>query len=217
VKIFFLRCKAIQIAINLDDSQVNHVVSSMSARDRKILEELVRDSILYGLSEQESLDYIKRRAVGIRISRSNFYAIKQRISREEVDTLQKRLSNHARVGYALSHFQIIDQIKGIQKILFQTLLEESSKPSERKNLFAISRLSSNLLDNFQALRTLNLDAPFVVAYKAEIDKVKNLKRSAEQTVVREPIPTALTIPFDSICGKSQELSKEEREADKPVF
>jgi hypothetical protein len=173
--------------------------------------------MLFGLSEQESMDYIKRRAVGIRISRSNFYAIKKRISQNEEDTLQKRLINHARVGYALSHFHIIDKIHGIQKILFQTLLEESSKPSERKNLFAISRLSSNLLDNFQALRTLNLDAPFIAAYKAEIDKVKNLKRLAEQTVIREPDPTALTIPFDSICGKPQESTPEERAADKPVF
>jgi hypothetical protein len=173
--------------------------------------------MLYGLSEHESLDYIKRRAVGIRISRSNFYAIKQRISREEVDTLQKRLSNHARVGYALSHFEIIDQIKGIQKILFQSLLMESSKSWEQINLFAISRLSSSLLNNFQALRTLNLDAPFVAAYKAEIDKVKDLKHRTDSPVIHEPIPSALTIPIDSIAGKPQESTKEEREADKPVF
>ena len=189
----------------------------MSARDRKILEELVGDSMLFGLSEQESMDYIKRRAVGIRISRSNFYAIKKRISQNEVDTLQERLGNHARVGYALSHFQIIDQIKAIQKILFQSLLMESSKSVEKKNLFAISRLSSNLLDNFQALRTLNLDAPFVAPYKAEIDKVKNLKRLAEQTVVREPDPTALTIPMNSIAGKKLDTPDGLPWGDKPVF
>ena len=124
--------------------------------------------------------------------------------------LEKRLTNHARVGYALSHFSAIDQIKGIQKILFQTLLEESSKPSEKKNLFAMSRLASNLLDNVNTLRTLNLDAPFVAAYKAEIDKVKALKRPVEINVIREPIPSALTIPFDSICGKPQEMMPEER-------
>ena len=56
------------------------------------------------------------------------------------------LTNHARVGYAMTRFQIIDQINGLQKILFQTLFQESSKPGERKNLFAISRLYSNLSD-----------------------------------------------------------------------
>jgi hypothetical protein len=143
---------AILIVINLADFPVSHVVSSMSARDRKILEELVRDSMLFGLSEQESMDYVQRRAVGIRISRSNFYAIKKRISQNEVDTLQQRLINHARVGYALSHFQIIDTIKGIQKILLQSLLMESSKSVEKKNLFAMSRLASSLLEKDVELR-----------------------------------------------------------------
>lgn len=189
----------------------------MSARDRKILEELVRDTMLYGLDERESLVYIRKRGVGISISRSNFYSIKKRIFQNEVNTLEKRLTNHARVGFALAHFSVIDQIKGMQKILFQTLLEESSKPSERKNLFAISRLVTNLLENIQALRTLNLDAPFLAAYKAEIDKVKNLKRLAEQTVIREPIPTERTIPIDSIAGKPQVMTPEERAAAKPVF
>lgn len=106
--------------------KVNHVVSSMSTRDRKILEELVHDTIIFGLNEQESLDYIKRRAMGIPVSRSNFYAVKKRISQKEEHTLQQRLTNHARVGYAVSHFRVIDQIEATQKILFQTLLEESS-------------------------------------------------------------------------------------------
>ena len=201
--------------MNLANFRVNQVVGSISSRDRKILEELVHDTMLYGLNERESLMYVRKRAVGISISRANLYNIKKRISYNEVNMLEKRLTNHARVGYALSHFQVIDQIKGMQKILFQTLLEESSKPSEKKNLFAMSRLASNLLDNVNALRTLNLDTPFVAAYKAEIDKVKVMKCQPEINLIREP--SALTIPFDSICGKPQEMSAEERAADKPVF
>ena len=201
--------------MNLDNFRVNQVVGSISTSDRKILEELVRDTMLYGLNERESLMYVRKRAVGISISRANLYNIKKRISHNEVNMLEKRLTNYARVGYALSHFQVIDQIKGMQKILFQTLLEESSKPSEKKNLFAMSRLASNLLDNINALRTLNLDAPFVAAFKAEIDKVKALKHPVEINVIREP--SALTIPIDSIVGKLQESTKEEREADRPVF
>jgi hypothetical protein len=201
--------------MNLDNFRINQFVGSISSRDRKILEELVHDTMLYGLKERESLMYVRKRAVGISISRANLYNIKKRISHNEVNKLEKRLTNHARVGFALSHFTVIDQIRGIQKILFQTLLEESSKPSEKKNLFAISRLASNLLDLTNALRTLNLDAPFLTAYKAEIDKVKN--RLGEQRLFRDPIPTERTIPFDSIAGKPQEMSAEERAADKPVF
>jgi hypothetical protein len=59
--------------------------------------------------------------------------------------------------------------------------------------------------------------PFVAAYKAEIDKVKNIKRLAEQDVVHETIPTALTIPIDSIAGKKLDTPDGLPWGDKPVF
>jgi hypothetical protein len=127
---------------HLANCRVNQVVGSISSRDRKILEELVRDTMLYGLNERESLMYVRKRAVDISISRANLYNIKKRISHNEVNMLEERFTNHTRVGYALSHFQVMDQIKGMQKILFQALLEESSKLSEKKNLFAMSRSTS---------------------------------------------------------------------------
>jgi hypothetical protein len=64
---------------------------------------------------------------------------------------------------------------------------------------------------------LNLDAPFIAAYKSEIDKVKNMKRLPEQDVVHEPIPTALTIPIDSIAGKKLDTPDGSPWGDKPVF
>ena len=53
--------------------------------------------------------------------------------------------------------------------------------------------------------------------KNVVDKVKDLKRRADLTVNREPIPGALTIPIDSIAGSPQESTPEERAADRPVF
>ena len=76
-------------------------MSSISARDRKILEELVRDCVLYNLNEYESLEYIRKRAVEIPISRSNFYSIKKRISLNESERVNERLAEHTRVGFAL--------------------------------------------------------------------------------------------------------------------
>jgi hypothetical protein len=208
-------------AINLGNFSVNQVVSSISTRDRKILEELVRDCMLYGLSEQESLDYVQKRAAGIRISRSNFYAIKGRISQNEENTLQERLANHSRVGFAVQHFKIIDQIEDLQKILFQTLMEESSKPSKRKNLFAISRVASNILDNAQALRILNIDEPFVAAYKARVDELKEYKRLEEQKIMprvtRNYPEGALVIDPNTIAGKKLDTPDGLPWGDKPVF
>ena len=45
-------------------------MASISSRDRKLLEQLVRDCIIYGLNEHESMAYMKKRAGGIPFSRS---------------------------------------------------------------------------------------------------------------------------------------------------
>ncbi len=81
-------------------------VSSISTRDRKILESLVRDCIIYDLDECESMEYIKKRAIDIPISRSYFYTLRKRISDNDANIIQERLAKHARVGFALKALRI---------------------------------------------------------------------------------------------------------------
>ena len=157
-------------------------MASISSRDRKLLEQLVRDCIIYGLDEHESMAYMKKRAGGIPFSRSYYYVIKKRVSEKESSTLQDRLTEHIRVGFALNHFNYIRSIEYIQKILFQTLVDECSKTPEHRNLFAISRVSANMIQTVQFLRQLNIDTPFVNRMKAELDKVKEYKRLDSHTV-----------------------------------
>ena len=193
----------------------------MSARDRKILEELVSDCVLYNLHENESLEYIRKRAVGIPISRSNFYSIKKRISGNESERINERLTEHTKVGFALNHFKHIESIENVQKILFQTLADEHSKPAEKKNLFAIARLATNVLQNTQILRQLNLDTPYVSNLKAAIDEWKEYRRLVEQKnvqeVVRDYPESALVIDPNSIVGKKLDTPDGLPWGDKPVF
>ena len=96
----------------------------VSNRDRKIFTQLVRDCILYGLNEMESLEYIEKRSGGVELHRSTLYLIKKRISLHDSNTLEERLNEHIRVGFALKHFNHIAAIENIQKILFKTLADE---------------------------------------------------------------------------------------------
>ena len=84
-------------------------------------------------------------------------------------------------------------------------------------MFAIAKLATCMLQNTNLLRMLNIDTPFVKDMKNVVDKVKDLRRREDLTVNREPVPGALTIPFDSIAGRPQESTAEERAADRPVF
>jgi hypothetical protein len=113
------------------------------------------------------------------------------------------LKQHTQTGFAADHFEMIDQIKNVQAILFRALQDESSKEYE-KNLIVICKISSTILQNVQILRQLIVDTPFVARMKEEIDKAREIQRLNDKKVKREPIPTALTIDPDSIAGKPVE-------------
>lgn len=93
----------------------------VSKRDTKMFRQLVQDCMFYGLNEDESLIYIKKRTGGLKISRSNFYNIKKRISENEEEIVQERLTEHGRIGIALKLFEIIDSIERVQTFLFMII------------------------------------------------------------------------------------------------
>jgi hypothetical protein len=155
----------------------------VSKRDTKMFRQLVQDCMFYGLNEDESLIYIKKRTGGLKISRSNFYNIKKRISENEEEIVQERLTEHGRIGIALKLFEIIDSIERVQTFLFQSLREEFMKPMEKRNLFSVARIATNILENSKFLRLLSIDIPFVKQIRAEIDKAREIQRPDDEPVV----------------------------------
>ena len=124
----------------------------VSKRDDKILIQLVKDCMMFGFNEYESLLYIEERIGGHKISRSNFYNIKKRISENEEEVVQERLTHHGRMGFALKAFEILDTIDHSQKILMRSLHEQSMRPGDKKNFFSISRIATNILENGKFIR-----------------------------------------------------------------
>jgi hypothetical protein len=79
-------------------------------RDRFMLQQLVEDCVMFGLDEKESLTYIETRSGGLKISRSNFYHIKQRLNKEKKIDYEERLNEHCRTGYVLQHLRALDGV-----------------------------------------------------------------------------------------------------------
>jgi hypothetical protein len=144
----------------------------VSNRDKKIFKELVQDCLLYGLNEFESLEYIEKRC-GTKISRSSYYSLKKRISKDNSNTLHQHLSEHTRVGFALNHLRHVQSAENLTKILFLTIIDEYSKPPEKRNLHGISHLAKGLVENIQFQRQLNIDMPYVTEMKAQLDKARS--------------------------------------------
>lgn len=181
-----------------------------------MLNQLVRDCIFFGLNWRDSLAYIEQRSGGLKISRSNLFNIKKRISKNEENEdalVDGRLAHHSCIGFAHNHINWMDEIERMQKILFQTVYQESVKPAEKKNLFAMSRIATNILENMKFSRLLNIDTPYVDRIKAEKEKLKAIQESAPAR--EDPVPSAATIPFDSIAGLPSEKPKDQDD-DEPV-
>lgn len=97
--------------------------------------------------------------------------------------MKERLTEHGRIGIALKLFEITDSIERVQTFLFQSLREECMKPMEKRNLFSVARIATNILENGKFLRLLSIDIPFVKQIRAEIDKAREIQRPDDEPVV----------------------------------
>lgn len=129
----------------------------VSERDRKMFRQLVKDCMTLGLNTEESLTYIRERTGGRNLSRSKFFQMKKEITENEEEIVQERLTEHTRIGFAIKHFEIMDSIEGALRILFRSLIEESMKPIEKRNLFSLSRIAKDILEYSKVIRQLNDD------------------------------------------------------------
>lgn len=119
--------------------------------------QLVKDCMTLGLNTEESLTYIRERTGGRNLSRSKFFQMKKEITENEEEIVQERLTEHTRIGFAIKHFEIMDSIEGALRILFRSLIEESMKPIEKRNLFSLSRIAKDILEYSKVIRQLNDD------------------------------------------------------------
>jgi hypothetical protein len=130
----------------------------ITEKDKKALQQLVRDCEILGLTEQESLDYIQKR-FGREISRSNYYSIKSNSKKNEEEIFKNRLDHHTKIKFVEEHFTRIDEMTSLQKMLLKSIFEELSKPIENRNLIGISKIASNINANVTTLTVLSAGSP----------------------------------------------------------
>jgi hypothetical protein len=145
----------------------------ITEKDKKGLQQLVRDSEILGLTEQESLEYIQKR-FGKQISRSNYYSIKSNLKKNEEEIVRNRLDQHTKINFVLEHFNRIDELKNLQRMLLKAVYEEISKPIENRNLIGISKIASNINSNITTLTVLSSGSPlFEFLIERKVKEVKN--------------------------------------------
>ena len=149
-------------------------MGNFTEQENKILLALVADTVNYGLSENESLSYIKKR-FGKEISSNAYYSRKRKV--DSGDYAQTWLNYFSRIGFVVKHKQIIEVIEGLQQDTLKDYLIENSKSYEIKNKNEISKLRYEIRDSAKLLQELYLGTPIIAQIKAKIEHVEMLQSS----------------------------------------
>jgi len=157
----------------------------ITEKDKKALQQLVRDCEILGLTEQESLEYIQNR-FGREISRSNYYHIKSNLKKNEEEIFKNRLDHHTKIKFVEDHFTRIDELSTLQKMLLKTVYDEVSKPIDKRNLTGISKIASNINDIITTLTVLSSGSPlFEFLIERKVTEIKNLVTNGNTTSIND--------------------------------
>jgi hypothetical protein len=135
---------------------------------------LVADSVNYGLSEKESLTYIKAR-FGKEISTFAYYSRKRKI--DSGSYAQTWLNYFSKVGFVVKHKQIIEVVEKMQQDTLKDYLIENSKPFEIRNKNELSKLRYEIRESAKLLQELYLGTPIIAQLKAKIENAQLLQTS----------------------------------------
>ena len=141
---------------------------TLSDKDNKALTILIEDTILYGFSEKESMEYINTR-FGKKISTSFYYSRKKKI--EVGKQADQWLTYFTKTGFVIHHKQLLDSINMIQQDNFKRLVKELDKPYELQDDFKISTIKRDIRENVKTLAELGTSTPIVSQVKKKMEEL----------------------------------------------
>jgi hypothetical protein len=195
---------------------------SYSKADDEILNQLVLDCVRFKFNEEEALTYIGLRFQK-QVTRVTYYRRKKKsLSDPEI---RAWLNEFAQAGFVRKHKNLMEGLENTLSILERELFYQASGDIKKRSQRTMIGLADSINDTVSNLRMVYLDSPFVAQLKAELDRVrvisggevKEEEGGKERALESRDIATARVIPMDSIAGRAQESTEEERKADKPVF
>jgi hypothetical protein len=141
-------------------------------RDRSILlDKLVSDCITYGLSVDESLEYIKRQFGEIK--ERTFFRRKRKVKSDKSN--MEWFSYFTRIGFVELHRKQMDILEMIQDDSLRRLYDEKLKPVEQRDDYLILKLKKEIRENGNELSEFSLGTPTIAGVHARLDRFQNVK------------------------------------------
>ena len=139
--------------------------------ENKLLNELVKDCIMYRLTESEALEYIKFRHHAISLA-----SYKSRKGKVQSDQSSQIWLNHfTRIGFVNNQKQQIEVIEKIQSDSLKQLYLECAK-QDRRDEGIIFRLKEDIRENTKLLSEFGLGMPIIAAIKAKLEEATQIQK-----------------------------------------
>lgn len=137
--------------------------------EKKFLNSLVVDSIIYRLSTEESLSYIQTRFK--KISEAS-YKKRKAVGLSEEST-QVWLNHFTRIGFVQHHKEQMEHIQRLEEDSMRQFYVETIKGNRNED--RILKLKQDIRDNVKLLSELGLGTPIISAIKSKLDKQENVQ------------------------------------------
>ncbi len=92
--------------------------------ERRHLKSLIMDCNVYGLSQEEALQYIHYR-LGKKISATWYYALKKELESDE--EVQRWLHGFSRIGFIAEHRQRFNEMQLVQSCFFKCCMSREQR------------------------------------------------------------------------------------------
>jgi len=139
----------------------------LKRRERDMVRQLALDCESYGLSELDSLEYIKER-YGKPISRSYYYKVKKLITSDLF--VDKWFNHFCKIGYVAAHKKAIEEMELLQSKAKELLYKELAK--DLKNIDQIMKISERIESQNRRLEELYTAGPILSKVRSIIQQTE---------------------------------------------
>jgi hypothetical protein len=131
------------------------------------LNELITDTITFGLEVSEALSFI-RVMFGETIGERSYYQRKAKLTSDK--SADKWLSYFSRVGFVKQQRELLDIMKRVEKDRLRQYFVETSRNQDERNERLISQLNYDIRENTRLIADLMDGTPVIAMIKAKLIK-----------------------------------------------
>lgn len=133
------------------------------------LDSLVHETVIYRFQADKAVEYINEKFKPLSIDIETYQKRKKKLIKNDTN-ISLWLNAYAKIGFALKHKQILEDIEQILTDNWRDYQIENSKPYEEKNKDLCFKYREEIRKNNILLQELSLGSPIIAQIRSQIER-----------------------------------------------